>query len=52
MCLGLEKKLSKMMAFKTDRTKCGYETMKPTKCKDKDLHKKSCRKYFHMILTQ
>ena len=36
----LRKKLSKMMAFKTDRTKCGYETMKTTKCKDKDLHKK------------
>ena len=46
----LRKKLSKMMAFKTDRTKCGYETMKTTKCKDKDLQK-MCRKYFHMILT-
>ena len=34
------------MAFKTDRTKCGTETMETTKCMDKDLHRKLTRKKY------
>ena len=50
MCLELDRNFNKMMAFKTDRTKCGTETMETTKCKDKDLHRKLTQKIFLVLL--
>ena len=40
------KKLSKMMAFKTDITKCGYETIKPTNVRIKICTKNRAENIF------